>query len=80
MTPRLHGIHHEANEARTNSNWSSGFALWDLLHGTQLWDTNTGRIGVPAYQDEEDVKLTHCLALPFKQQRADWVSEAAQGS
>ena len=77
MTPRLHGIHHEANQARTDSNWSSGFALWDLLHGTQLWDANIGVIGVPAYQDQEDVKLPHCLALPFEQQRADWVSESA---
>ncbi len=80
MTPRLHGIHHEANQARTNSNWSSGFALWDLLHGTQLWDANTGKIGVPAYQNQEDIKLGHCLLLPFEQQRADWVSESGQHS
>ena len=79
-TPRLHGIHHEADQARTNSNWSSGFALWDMLHGTQLWDATTGEIGVPAYQEQEDVKLACCLILPFKQQRADWVSESGQHS
>ncbi len=80
MMPRLHGIHHEANQARTNANWSSGFALWDLLHRTQLWDENTGEIGVPAYQDQQDMKLAHCLALPFERQRADWVSGADASS
>ena len=79
MTPRLHGIHHGANQTRTNSNWSSGLAFWDLLHGTQLWDANTGTIGVPAYQDQKDVKLARCLTLPFERQRADWVSETDQG-
>lgn len=88
MTPRLHGIHHEANREHSNSNWSSGLALWDLLHGTRLWNTSdadtnreaatrggedtTVTIGVPAYQRIEDVKLKECLTIPFLRQRNDW--------
>jgi sterol desaturase/sphingolipid hydroxylase (fatty acid hydroxylase superfamily) len=78
MTPRLHAIHHEAKESRSNSNWSSGLAIWDLMHGTQQWDQKTGIIGVPAYLRTEDVTLAQCLTLPFERQRADWVSASSR--
>ena len=74
MTPRLHGIHHEADQRRANTNWSSGLALWDLLHGTYKWGTGAGLIGVPAYLAVQDVRLAHCLTLPFEQQTTDWIS------
>ncbi len=87
MTPRLHGIHHEANRDRADSNWSSGLAVWDLLHGTYFWDgshgnsallgANHGRenqasIGVPAYLNPADVTLRHCLTVPLNRQQDDW--------
>jgi hypothetical protein len=33
VTPRMHGIHHSMVPDETNSNWSSGFTLWDSIHG-----------------------------------------------
>lgn len=82
MTPRLHGVHHEADEKRANANWSSGLAIWDLLHATYLWDETDGDethgngqhapIGVPAYQSVNDVTLRPCLRVPFVSQRQDW--------
>lgn len=74
VTPRMHGIHHSDREAETNSNWSSLFSAWDYLHRTLLLDVPQGRIviGVPAYRDEEDVRLGQILTLPFRSQRDDW--------
>ena len=72
MTPRLHGIHHEADRVNTNSNWSSGFTVWDLLHRTYRWGLDAPTIGVPAYQSAADVTLDRCIAIPFERQRSDW--------
>ena len=72
MTPRLHGIHHEARRESLNSNWSSGFTIWDLLHGTYRWGQRDGTIGVPAYQDQAEVTLARCLVIPFEHQRDHW--------
>ena len=82
MTPRLHGIHHEANRDRADSNWSSGLAIWDLLHRTYLWDVHHGSehrdaIGVPAYRDPEDVTIGRCFVIPFERQREDWEKPAS---
>lgn len=84
MTPRLHGIHHQADLARSNTNWSSGLTLWDVIHRTYFWDEIHGddkawslkqaRIGVPAYPRPADVTLRHCLEIPFSRQREDWSS------
>ncbi|MGC2658882.1 MAG: sterol desaturase family protein [Bryobacteraceae bacterium] len=78
MTPRLHSTHHEANRNHSHSNWSSGLALWDLLHGTRLWtygEDNSAVIGVPAYQHIKDVGLNECLTIPFLAQRSDWAPD-----
>jgi sterol desaturase/sphingolipid hydroxylase (fatty acid hydroxylase superfamily) len=72
MTPRLHGTHHEARREHANSNWSSGFTIWDLVHGTYKWREVQGTIGVPAYQDTADVTLPRCIALPFEPQLEEW--------
>lgn len=72
MTPRLHGIHHEALKAHTDSNWTSGLALWDMIHGTRLWKPRQGIIGVPGYNRIEDVILPKAIALPFHPQQNDW--------
>lgn len=71
VTPRMHGIHHSAVPAETDSNWSSGLTLWDRLHGTLRLDVpqETITIGVPAYRDPGEVTLGPMLALPFLPER-----------
>ena len=75
-TPRMHGIHHSAVRAQTDSNWSSGFSLWDHLHGTFRLDVAQGdiHVGVPAYRDPADARLGKSLAMPFRRQRDAWAS------
>lgn len=75
VTPRMHGIHHSIVERESNSNWSSGFTLWDWLHGTLRLNVPQDEItiGVPAYRDPEEVKLKEVLALPFHEQRPSWL-------
>jgi sterol desaturase/sphingolipid hydroxylase (fatty acid hydroxylase superfamily) len=74
VTPRLHGIHHSIIQAETDSNWSSGLTIWDRIHGTFRNDAaqNEIIIGVPAYQNPNDVILSEILAQPFEKQRNDW--------
>jgi sterol desaturase/sphingolipid hydroxylase (fatty acid hydroxylase superfamily) len=74
VTPRMHGIHHSVVRAETDSNWSSGLALWDWLHGTLRLDVPQEQItiGVPAFRDPEDVELLEVLGMPFGQQRPTW--------
>jgi sterol desaturase/sphingolipid hydroxylase (fatty acid hydroxylase superfamily) len=74
VTPRLHGIHHSVVQAETDSNWSSGLTVWDKLHGTFRSDIAPEEItiGVPAYQDPEEVTLAEILPLPFEKQKNDW--------
>lgn len=74
VTPRMHGIHHSAREAETNSNWSSILSAWDFLHRTFRFDVPDERIviGVPAYRDPRDVTIAKILTLPFRRQRDVW--------
>jgi sterol desaturase/sphingolipid hydroxylase (fatty acid hydroxylase superfamily) len=74
VTPRMHGIHHSTVRAETDSNWSSGLALWDRLHGTLRLNVpqDAVTIGVPAYRRPEEVGLLRLLALPFRRQRPTW--------
>ena len=74
VTPRMHGIHHSARPAETNSNWSSILTVWDFLHRTFRFDVPDARIviGVPAYREAEDVTIGKFLTLPFRRQREDW--------
>jgi sterol desaturase/sphingolipid hydroxylase (fatty acid hydroxylase superfamily) len=73
-TPRMHGIHHSSVRAESDSNWSSGLALWDHLHGTFRLDVPQREIamGVPGYRAPEDVRLGTALRLPFVRQRDAW--------
>ena len=68
MTPRLHGIHHSIAPEQVNSNWSSGFTLWDWLHATLRTDVpqDAITIGVPGFLDEQSATLGNALALPFR--------------
>ncbi len=74
VTPRLHGIHHSIVPEETNSNWSSGLTICDWLHGTLRLDVPQSEItiGVPAYREPEDVRLSNVLAMPFGEQRDSW--------
>ena len=75
VTPRMHGIHHSIVQEETNSNWSSGLTIWDWLHGTLRLDVPQAEItiGVPAYQDPDEVKLEKILEMPFVEQRPTWL-------
>ena len=67
VTPRMHGIHHSIVDDQVNSNWSSGLALWDRIHGTFRLDVpqEAITIGVPRLQTPRDVTLQRMLVLPF---------------
>ncbi|MBV7256474.1 sterol desaturase family protein [Pacificimonas sp. WHA3] len=71
-TPRMHGIHHMARRDATDSNWSSGFSLWDRIHGSFRLDipADAIRIGVAGYPD--DLIAAKALALPLRSTEADW--------
>ncbi len=77
VTPRMHGIHHSDIEEETQSNWSSLFTCWDLLHRTFLYDVpeRAITIGVPAWENRDELTIGKLLAMPFERQRADWVDE-----
>jgi len=74
VTPRIHGIHHSAVREQTDSNWSSGLALWDRLHGTLRLDVPHDEvdIGVPAYRDPRELSLARLLSMPFAAARPTW--------
>ncbi len=78
VTPRMHGIHHSHVREETDSNWSSLLTIWDRLHGTLRLDVpqDDVTIGVPAWDDERDVSLARIVAMPFREQRADWTPRA----
>ena len=71
VTPRIHGIHHSIVEEETNSNWSSGLAIWDRLHGTLKTDVPQDKIiiGVPTYREPDEVGLTKIMKMPFEEQK-----------
>ncbi len=71
VTPRMHGIHHSIVEEETNSNWSSGLAIWDRLHGTLETDVPQDKIiiGVPTYREPDEVGLTKIMKMPFEEQK-----------
>jgi len=77
VTPRMHGIHHSVVRGETDSNWSSGLTVWDWLHRTLRLNVPQPQItiGVPGFQNVNEVGLSKMLALPF-----DWdVSLAGDG-
>jgi len=65
-TPRLHGIHHSVIDAERSSNYSSGFTVWDLLHGTARLDVHQQAIvvGLPDLRDRSQVTLARTLVMP----------------
>ncbi|MEO6929786.1 MAG: sterol desaturase family protein [Casimicrobiaceae bacterium] len=67
VTPRLHGIHHSVVDEQTNSNLSSGLAVWDSLHGTARRNVSQASIsiGLPRYRYRKQVTFARMMALPF---------------
>ncbi|MEA2175395.1 MAG: hypothetical protein QOD00_2987, partial [Blastocatellia bacterium] len=74
VTPRMHGIHHSLVREETDANWSSGLSVWDRLHGTLKLNVPQGEIiiGVPAYREPSELKLTEILLMPFGEERPTW--------
>jgi len=67
-TPEMHGIHHSAERVQRDSNWSSGFSLWDRLHGTLRQDRAQAEltIGVDDACAGKDIALLPALKAPFR--------------
>jgi sterol desaturase/sphingolipid hydroxylase (fatty acid hydroxylase superfamily) len=74
VTPRMHGIHHSMVPSDSHTNYSSGLAVWDWLHGTIRLNVpqRAITIGVPAYQDQVDLTLGAVLLLPVTHHRRTW--------
>lgn len=70
-TPRMHAIHHSVNPSERESNFSSGLALWDRLHGSARFDAVAGdvRVGVEGYLDPRGARLARLIELPFMPHR-----------
>lgn len=66
-TPTMHVIHHSIDPAQQLSNFSSGLAIWDRLHGTAQFDADPSgvTVGVVGHLNPEDVTLPRILELPF---------------
>ena len=65
VTPRMHGIHHADVFELTNSNWSSLFTWWDMLHRTFIYRVPQASITIGAPGRDEDLPLGRLLAAPF---------------
>ncbi len=76
VTPRMHGVHHSRFMNETNSNYSTVFSWWDIIHKTIRLNIPQNKIiiGVPAYSVQKDNTLVNVFMLPFKKQRDYWKS------
>jgi sterol desaturase/sphingolipid hydroxylase (fatty acid hydroxylase superfamily) len=72
VTPRLHGIHHSIVPQETGSNFSSGLAVWDFLHGSIRMNVPQARItiGVPAIR--RPLQARELLFLPLDRVPSVW--------
>ncbi len=64
-SPGMHDIHHRADAAASDANFSSGLSVWDRLHGTFSSERPDVGMGVPAYRDPADLELLPSLLMPF---------------
>lgn len=67
-TPTMHGLHHAQAADLMDSNWSSGIALWDHVHGTYRADVpaDAVTIGVDDPHASADLPLGPALLAPFR--------------
>jgi sterol desaturase/sphingolipid hydroxylase (fatty acid hydroxylase superfamily) len=63
-TPGMHDIHHRADPASLDSNFSAGLSLWDRLHGTFSDVMPAVPIGVPG-EAMDELGVVRMLALPW---------------
>lgn len=63
-TPGMHDIHHRADPASLDSNFSAGLSVWDRLHGTFSDQAPAVPIGVPGEVAGEG--LTAMMSLPWR--------------
>ncbi|WP_426163737.1 sterol desaturase family protein [Sandarakinorhabdus sp. DWP1-3-1] len=70
-TPGMHDIHHRADAASLDANFSSGLSVWDRLHGTFADTAPDVPIGVPGLAVDQG--LVTALLLPFRMTGADRV-------
>lgn len=64
-TPAMHDLHHRADAASLDSNFSAGLSLWDRLHGTFADMAPAVPIGLPG-GDAAEAGLARLLALPWE--------------
>ena len=66
-TPKMHAIHHSIDPTQLQTNFSSGLAIWDRLHGTFRFDSEPQdvTVGVLGHLDRDDAVLGNILELPF---------------
>ena len=67
VTPRMHGIHHSIKKRETDSNFSIIFSFWDRIHNTIRLNIRQQEIviGVPVYQDKNELTIINLWKLPF---------------
>ena len=67
-TPNMHGIHHSQDWSEMDSNWTSGIAIWDHLHGTFRDDVTQTDIviGVNDPLAEQDLELLPAILAPAR--------------
>ncbi|HYI79189.1 MAG TPA: sterol desaturase family protein [Chryseolinea sp.] len=72
VTPRMHGIHHSIIKHETDSNYSVIFSFWDRLHKTLRLSVHQDAliIGVPSYQNADELTGWFLLKLPFTKIRS----------
>lgn len=75
VTTRMHGIHHSIVREETDSNWSTIFSWPDYVHRTLRLNVPQGAItiGVPAFQDPEELTLGKILEMPVTADRPSWL-------
>jgi len=79
VTPRMHGIHHSIVQGETNSNFSTIFSFWDKIHRSLDVSVPQSQItiGVPSYQNPDELNLFDLFLLPFRKQRP-WILSNGQ--
>ncbi len=67
VTPRMHGIHHSIYQNEADSNYAVIFSFWDRLHHTfnLRVPQDAITIGVPAYNDLDELTAVFLFKLPF---------------
>jgi sterol desaturase/sphingolipid hydroxylase (fatty acid hydroxylase superfamily) len=67
-TPRMHAIHHSIDPGQLQSNFSSGLAVWDRVHGTARFDADAAEVivGVEGFRDRRSVSLRRLIGLPWQ--------------